>query len=440
MVHYNDLDAAVMSCLRVSKELEEIFGANAPIFLAKSDLLSAFRMLPIKVQHWRWLVMKAYHPVTGRLQYFVDKCLPFGASISCAHFQRFSNALCHIVQAVTGRRFSITNYLDDFLFVDISEERCNGLVSSFLEICKKIQLPVSEEKTEWASTKITFLGILLSGDTLTLGIPTEKRDKALRLLSTVMDSKKTTVKNLQVLTGFLNFLGRAVFPGRAFTRRIYAKFATKQGTTKAERKLKSYHHIKIDSELRFDCRVWWEFLSIHHLNTISRPMVDLERTTLAREIGFATDASAREDFGFGGVFGTRWIAGVWPPGFIRRENPSIEYLELLALCVALLSWGYLITDCRVLVHCDNQSVVAMVNNSSSSCQNCMYLIRLIVLDGLIHNRRVFARHIRGTDNILSDALSRKNWKKFRQHGPNMDLFPSRIDDRVWPVTKIWIKN
>ena len=256
--------------------------------------------------------MKAYHPVTGRLQYFVDKCLPFGASISCAHFQRFSNALCHIVQVMTGRRFSIIKYLDDFLFIDISEERCNSLVSSFLDICEDIHLPVSLEKTEWATTKITFLGILLSGDTLTLGIPTDKRDKALRLLSTVMDCRKTTVKQLQVLTGFLNFLGRAVFSGRAFTRRIYSKFAAKQGNTKAEQKLRNYHHIKIDSELRFDCRIWWEFLNNHHSRTICRPMVDLEKTTLAQEIGFATDASAREDFGFGGLFGTRWVAGEWP--------------------------------------------------------------------------------------------------------------------------------
>ena len=40
-------------------------------------------------------MMKAEHPTTGQTFYFVDKCLPFGHCISCALFQKFSDALCH---------------------------------------------------------------------------------------------------------------------------------------------------------------------------------------------------------------------------------------------------------------------------------------------------------------------------------------------------------
>ena len=46
--------------------------------------------------------MKARHPRTKVVKYFVDKCLPFGAAISCAIFQALSNAIAHLVYAELG--------------------------------------------------------------------------------------------------------------------------------------------------------------------------------------------------------------------------------------------------------------------------------------------------------------------------------------------------
>ena len=58
---------------------------------------SAFRHLCIRPEDWSWLVMKAKCPANGKLYYFFDKCLPFGAAISCALFQAFSDAVAHLV-------------------------------------------------------------------------------------------------------------------------------------------------------------------------------------------------------------------------------------------------------------------------------------------------------------------------------------------------------
>ena len=85
-VKYNDLDAAVQCCLRISKEAETI-NKSPMIFLGKTDLTSAFRVLLLKIACFCWMVLKAENPETGKIQYFVDKCLPFGASISCALYQ-----------------------------------------------------------------------------------------------------------------------------------------------------------------------------------------------------------------------------------------------------------------------------------------------------------------------------------------------------------------
>ena len=57
----------------------------------------------MKVSDFMLLVMKAKHPKTGKIYYFVDKCLPFGSSISCAIFQAFSNAISHIVTVIVKK-------------------------------------------------------------------------------------------------------------------------------------------------------------------------------------------------------------------------------------------------------------------------------------------------------------------------------------------------
>ena len=83
---YKDLDEAVQLFMEVINEA-------AHCFMAKSDMKSAFRHLPIRKQYWRWLVLIARHPKTNEKFYFIDKNVPFGASISCSHFQRVSNGI-----------------------------------------------------------------------------------------------------------------------------------------------------------------------------------------------------------------------------------------------------------------------------------------------------------------------------------------------------------
>ena len=82
-------------------------------------------------------------------------------------------------------------------------------------------------KTEWASECVIFLGILLDGKRLILAVPEDKGIKVLNALKELADpsKKKVMVKTLQQLCGFLNFICKAIFPGRAFTRRMYAKFS-----------------------------------------------------------------------------------------------------------------------------------------------------------------------------------------------------------------------
>ena len=158
------------------------------------------------------------------------------------------------MEYVTGCKDCIINYLDDFLFLATSKEECDFLVKEFLVLCKRLGVLVAEEKTEWGDTRVIFLGILIEGEFHVLSIPEEKRTRAVNMLKVFVAKRKATIKDLQRLSGYLNFLTRAIFPGRTFTHRMYAKFHQVSAT------LKPYHHIKLDEEFKDDCRMWLGFL------------------------------------------------------------------------------------------------------------------------------------------------------------------------------------
>ena len=372
-VKYRDMDHCVSNCLTQLKERSGRFIFNC-IFFGKTDLQSAFRLAPLKRRFWPILLLKARDPQSGIFMYFADKCMPFGASISCAHFQRISNALKHIVEVLEQAWNVISNYLDDFLFVHYIRSQCNRVLRKFIKICQEICFPVAEDKTEWAAEIIVFLGIVLNGRQLTLMIPEDKKWKAINLLTKFANAKKVTIKDIQVLTGTLNFLNRAIVPGRVFTRRMYKKLEHK--TVSREGKiLKPHHHVTLDKEFKNDCLMWTIFLG--NQTAVNRPFVDMDRSTSANDIGFFTDSSKNENFGFGCYLGKlkQWTFGIWEPGFIKQKDPSIAYLELYALCVGIFCWQENLTNGKLLLHCDNESIVHMVNNMTSGCKNCMYLLK-----------------------------------------------------------------
>ena len=257
--------------------------------------------------------MYADHPTTGRRFYFYDKALPFGASISCSLFQRFSNSLKHIVETITGKQYCCTNYLDDYLFIEATQVGCNQLVKQFLKMCQFINFPVALDKMEWAMTKLIFFGILIDGEHRVLAIPNEKRLKALHMIRELFEKRKATVKQLQVLAGTLNFLNKAIHPGRAFTRRMYAKYSftdyknrhfnSKSAESTQAKVLKQHHHVNLDMEFRFDRKMWELFLEqVENSLTLCRPITDLDDDFHGQVLNPYSDTSLASQKGFGAIF------------------------------------------------------------------------------------------------------------------------------------------
>ena len=161
-------------------------------------------------------------------------------------------------------------------------------------------------------------------------------------------------------------------------------------------KLKPYHHISISSEMRQDLEVWYQFMLTPE--AYSRPFMDCTEWT-ARDLDFYTDASRSwTKGGIGAVCQNSWLFQAWDAD-VEKLQPSIEYLELYAVTVAVVLGIHRFPNMRVYLFCDNSSIKDMINNSSSSCKNCMVLIRMITWQGLKHNVRIFCKHVRSKKMI-----------------------------------------
>ena len=140
-------------------------GVNAK--LAKIDIKSAFRLLPIYPGDFDLLGFQF------KGQYYIDKCLPMGCSISCSLFEKFATFLHWLVAHNTNKR-TLDHYLDDFIFVGPSySQDCEILMHAFFQVCKDLGVPIAEEKTCGPTTSLIFLGLVIDTHDLTVKIPIE---------------------------------------------------------------------------------------------------------------------------------------------------------------------------------------------------------------------------------------------------------------------------
>ena len=234
-------------------------------------------------------------------------------------------------------------------------------------------------------------------------IPADKVVRAKMLILKMLNNRKnkTTLRDLQKLCGFLNFLCKCIIPGRTFLRRLYSF----QGGIK-----KPHHHIQIKAEMKADLNMWLAFLE--QQEAYSRDFFEFDSNITADEIDCYTDAAGNK--GCGGYHMSQWFIYEWEDDFLEECQPSINYLELYAVTVAVILWIHHYKNKKVTLFCDNMSVVYMVNTGVSNCRNCMMLLRIIALHCVRLNVKLTLKHVRTELNVYADALSQLEYKKFRQ--------------------------
>jgi hypothetical protein len=126
-------------------------------------------------------------------------------------------------------------------------------MTTFINICNILQVPIADEKTEGPTCVMEYLGLTIDTREMTVNIPDKKMKElpVLVLIREVAFSKKVTLKKIQSLCGVLAFCTRAIPAGRAFSRRLY------MATSKAKQ---PFHLIRITKEIFNDLMIWKMFV------------------------------------------------------------------------------------------------------------------------------------------------------------------------------------
>jgi len=401
VVKYASFDLAVQMVVKNGK------GA----LMAKADIESAFRLLPIHPSDFQLLGMKIGD------KYFVDKALPMGASCSPALFEKFSTFIEWVVkkEALTD---NVTHYMDDFLIVSSSDEQsvtsCARVVKKLEEVCEKMGVPLAKEKSVGPVPKITYLGLEIDAIGQQVSIPQGKLQEIKNKVSAMLKQSEVILRELQSVIGSLSFICKAVSPGRAFLRRLIDLTCGIQ---------KPWCKLKLTAGAKKDLEMWGLFLNYFN----GTAMFPEQAWCQEADLEWFTDSSA--GIGFGGYFKGKFFLGKWPNANYKRK--SIAWLELFPIVVSVVLWGKLLQGKRIMIRSDNRAVVFIINRQTSKSPDIMRLVRFFVLQCLKSNLAFRAKHIPGIQNNIADALSRSQMERFRELAPAAEATPTEVPQFLW---------
>ena len=398
--------------ITVDSAIEHIKQIGHGTLLAKIDIKSAFRLLPVHPADRHLLAMRWDQHI------FIDTCLPFGLRSAPKLFNVLADLLSWILeqQQVTP----VLHYLDDFLTMGPPQSpTCSNNLTEIKDICSMLGIPLALEKVKGPSDGLTFLGITLDSQSMQALLPDDKLQRIRLQVASWLSRKKATKREILSLVGLLQHATKVVTPGRTFLSRMYR--------TAARLKRLSYY-TRLNTAFRSDLRWWHLFVSSWNGRSFFNcSLPDHE---------ILTDASG--SWGCGAVFGTQWMQLAWCNEWSRTDIMTKELVPIVLSCAV---WGPLLSGYRVEFKCDNRSVVDSINKCSSKEPITMHLLRCLWFFSAHFDIRVVASHIPGVVNIAADQLSRNKSMEFLQANPHASRtpvpFPTPLLKLVSPRKQDW---
>ena len=383
--------------ITVDSAIDQIKCTGRGALLAKIDIKSAFRLLPVHPADRHLLSMR------WRKQIFVDTCLPFGLRSAPKLFNVLADLLSWVLeqQMVTP----VLHYLDDFFTIGPQDSpSCASNLQRIKDTCSLLGIPLALEKVEGPSQSLTFLGISLNTQLMLARLPDEKLSRIRNQVSAWLSHRKATKRDILPLVGLLQHATKVVTPGRTFVSRMYRL---------AARLKKLSHFTRLTSGFRSDLR-WWH-LFITHWNGLSF----INGST--PDYIIASDASG--SWGCGAVFGSQWLQLAWSKDWAQIDIMAKELAPIVLSCAI---WGPLLSGSRVEFHCDNSSVVDSITKGSSKEIMVMHLLRCLWFFSAHFDIKISACHIPGTSNTAADQLSRNRSTEFLKLHPHTYRSPASI--------------
>ena len=357
--------------------------ARPGTYMAKVDLRTAYRSVPISVLDYcltgiHWTFEGDMEPT-----YLIDTRLPFGSRLGPMVFQRCSQAVRRFMY---NRGYkNIVVYLDDFFIVGDTYEECQQAQHELLSLLIRLGFQISWSKVCGPSQSLTFLGILINTVNCTLSLDKAKLSKLYMKFLEFDVRKRASKRQLQSLAGLLNWACQAIRGGRYFLRRILDAI---------NRLRHGSHKCKLSGEFHKDVTWWLSFL--HDFNGV----VYYRRCD---HVNVHTDAC---DVGAGMFSRGEWWYVHWSADVPELNEVHINYKEVGAIVLAAINWAHTWQDKEVVVFTDSSVAKAIINKGTCHSKVLMEYLRNLFWLSVKYNFTIQAVHLPGCINDIPDSISR----------------------------------
>jgi hypothetical protein len=404
----NDLinkDECSLSYVTVDDAIAVIKQLGQNTMMSKTDLVDAFKIVPIRTDLWAW------YGVKWDGEYYFACRLCFGSRSSPKTFDLLSQAVSWIMSNNYGLAH-VLYLLDDYLCLDSPDVIAERTMALMKCIFKRLNMAISLRKTLGPSPVMEFLGITLDSIQMEARLPRNKLDRIKHTLEKLLSKRTCTKQELLSLLGHLHYASRVMRPGRSFVSYLIWLSTTVEGL---------FEQVYLTDVCRADMYMWSDFLD--SWNGVSLFLDD--NITDSADFHLYTDASG---IGYAGIFHNKWFQGTWPPGFNTRTNTAANMarLELFPVIVAAVLWGADWGRKKILFHCDNMATVFIIQKGRAKDHTTMRLMRKLTFCAAKHSFSVHSVHIPGVRNEVSDSLSRFEQIRFRRLAPHMDKEPCQV--------------
>ena len=162
--------------------------------------------------------------------------------------------------------------------------------------------------------------------------------------------------------------------------------------------------------------------------------VSMLREYRPRRADFEIWMDVSGSFGCGAVWGKRWLQAEWSKTYAEAPQEwgedGITLKELVPIIMSCAIWGPQWRQSSILVHCDNEGAVAVVNSGYSRVEKIMHLLRCLFFIRAQFGMEVRAVHVPGKDNILADAISHNNLSVLSLQMPEVESKGEAIPEEL----------
>lgn len=187
--------------------------------MAKLDLSSAYRSVKIHPDDTHHTGLAWKFKGKDEVTYMYDARLPFGSRLAPGIFHTLSQAVRRMMNHQGYHR--TLAYCDDFLICHHDKHQCLLALNHLIRLCRKLGFAINYSKLVEPTTSVTFLGVNIDSNKMTVGLPGDKVQALERKLRLAADKKSINKKELQSLAGSLNWACRVIEPGKFFVRNIF---------------------------------------------------------------------------------------------------------------------------------------------------------------------------------------------------------------------------